>query len=154
MLKQHFQRVFALLCGILLLQSCAFVPKLEQPGIALSSVKLLESEGLTQRFQIGLSLTNPNRVALPINGMSYTLSLNGYDLIKGVSADIPTLQAYSETPVLLEGTADLFEALRLLNALMRENQPELEYRLAAKLDVQGWRPNITVNRSGVVELTR
>lgn len=153
-MMQKYRTVFAFICGILLLQSCTFLPKLEEPGIAVSSVKLLDSTGLTQRFRIGLSLTNPNRVALPINGMSYTLSLNGYDLIKGVSADIPTLQAYSETPVVLEGTADLFEALRLLNSLMREAQPELEYRLAAKLDVQGWRPNISVSRSGVVELAR
>src|SRR5690606_6768716 len=112
-----FQRLFTLFCAAMLLQACSLLPQLEEPSITVDSVKLLESTGLSQRFQIGLSLTNPNSVALPIRGMSYTLSLNGYDLVKGVSADVPRLEAYAQTPVVVEGSADMFEALRLLNAL-------------------------------------
>lgn len=154
MMLLQYRKLLTLFCAVALLQACTVLPRLEEPSIAVNSVKLMESTGLNQRFQIGLSLTNPNSVALPIKGMSYTLSLNGYDLIKGVSANIPRLEAYSETPVVVEGSADMFEALRLLSALMRESQPELNYRLAAKLDVQGWRPDVTVSRSGVVELAR
>lgn len=154
MMLLQYRKLLALFCALALLQACTMLPRLEEPGITVNSVKLLEPTGLNQRFQIGLSLTNPNSVALPIRGMSYTLSLNGYDLIKGVSANIPRLEAYSETPVVVEGSADMFEALRLLNALMRDTQPELQYRLAAKLDVQGWRPDVNVSRSGVVELAR
>lgn len=154
MMLLHYPKLLTLFCALALLQACTVLPRLEEPGITVSSVKLLESTGLNQRFRIGLSLTNPNSVALPIKGMSYTLSLNGYDLIKGVSANIPRLEAYSETSVVVEGSADMFEALRLLNALMRENQPELQYRLAAKLDVQGWRPDVNVSRTGIVELAR
>lgn len=154
MVKPCYLRFLILACGVLLLQACTVLPRLEEPGVTVNSVKLLDPTGLSQRFQIGLSLTNPNGVALPVRGMSYTLSLNGYDLIKGVRADIPRLEAYSETPVVVEGSADLLEALRLLNALMRETAPTLEYRLTAKLDVQGWRPDVNISRTGIVELAR
>lgn len=136
-----------------LLQSCAGArPGLEKPGVKVESLQVLDSKGLSQRFRIGLVLTNPNSTALPVDGISYTLSLNGADLLSGVSDQIPTLAAYSETPVSLDVSADLFAALRLLNSLTRAGEDELEYSLAAKIDLAGWRPSFNVQREGQIDL--
>lgn len=144
-----------LMLALLLLQGCASLgPQLEKPTIKINSLQLMESQGLSQGFKIGLILANPNSRSLPVQGMSYTLSLNGYDLVSGVSNQIPTLAAYSETPVVIEGSADLFSALRLLNSLASQPQNTLQYELAAKIDLQGWRPSFNISEDGMIELGR
>jgi LEA14-like dessication related protein len=151
--KPLFASSWLLLIAALLLNGCAALnPKVEAPGINITSLELLETQGLSQRFKIGLLVTNPNASALPVSGMSYTLSLNGYDLIKGVSNKIPKLPAYSETPITLEASTDMFNALRLLNSLVNKPQETLDYAFAAKFDVGSLRPPMHVKRDGKIEL--
>jgi LEA14-like dessication related protein len=134
-------------------QGCAQLnPHFENPQVTLESLEFLEQRGLSQRFRIGLRLINPNSRALAINGMSYTLSLNGFRLISGVSNRIPELAAYSETQLFLEAGTDLLEALRLLRSLTTQSQDPLHYELNAKLDLKGLAPTLNVRRIGTVNL--
>lgn len=144
----------SLLILFVLLQGCStFGPRFETPSINITSLELMESQGLSQRFKIGLVLTNPNAVALPIHGMSYTLSLNGFKLINGVSNDLPKVAAYSEVPITLEASTDLFAALRFLNSLASESARDmLQYQLDAKIDFKGLRPVMNVRHDGVIQL--
>lgn len=153
-LPSRFPAIMGLLVfSLLLLQGCAgFSPAIEKPTIKVSSLQVMESEGLSQDFRIGLLMMNPNPRPLPVTGMSYTISLNGYDLISGVSNKIPTLAAYAETPVVIEGSADLFAALRLVNSLANEPQSTLRYELSAKVDLEGWRPSFKIIEDGLIEL--
>ncbi len=138
---------------MLVLQGCTNVtPRFEAPTVKISSLKLLDSTGFNQRFRIGLLLTNPNAVSLPVAGMSYTLSLNGYDLISGVSSSIPNLIAYSETPITIDASADLVAALGLLNAVAREPLKKLQYRLIAKIEFKGWFPSVNLEKDGLIKL--
>src|SRR5690554_3170236 len=79
----------------------------DPPEVQVVSLQMLEPQGLQQRFRVGLVFLNPNASALPVKGLSYSLALNGYDLLQGVSGDIPTLSPYSETLVELELSTDL-----------------------------------------------
>lgn len=144
-----------LMLTLVLLQGCAgLTTDIAKPTLKLNSLEVMKPEGLSQRFKIGLVMTNPNSVSLPVTGMTYTLSLNGYDLVSGASDQIPTLAAYSETPVTIEGSADLFSALRLLSSLANQPQSKLQYEMAAKIDLQGWRPSFNITRDGFIELDR
>ena len=139
----------------LLLQGCAILtPSLEEPGVKISSLSLGESTGLSQKFNIGLLITNPNATAIPVVGMKYTLSLNGYDLISGVTNRIPILAAYTETPVNIEASADLVSALRLINSLANKPQDTLDYALTAKLDLKNWLFPLNVREEGQIALNR
>jgi len=138
-------------------QGCAWLnPNFESPQVTLESLELLEQRGLSQRFRIGLRLLNPNSRTLSVNGMSYTLSLNGFKLISGVSNRIPDLLAYGETRVFLQAGTDLFEALRLLRSLTAQSQDplhySLHYQLNAKLDLKGLAPTLNIRRMGTVDL--
>ncbi|MEX1034177.1 MAG: LEA type 2 family protein [Cellvibrionaceae bacterium] len=142
-----------LIVAALFLPGCAILnPKLDRPTLKVDSLTLGESTGLNQRFRIGLLLANPNSVALPVTGMSYTLNLNGYDLLSGVTNQIPTLAAYSETPVTIEASADLVSALRLINSLASKPQNQLQYQLIAKLDVKRWPLPLNITQAGRIEL--
>ncbi|MCR6652503.1 MAG: LEA type 2 family protein [Cellvibrionaceae bacterium] len=126
---------------------------LEAPKVRVDSLQLLEPRGISQRFLIGLRVINPNDRALPVRGLSYTLALNGYDLLEGVSGKVPVLEPYSETLVQVEAATDLVAALRLLNNLTRPDASQnLSYALTAKINVQGWPGRLTVKEAGEVPL--
>lgn len=153
-----YRKLFGICCAMIALalaQGCStFTPNLEEPTVKLDSLQLAESTGLSQRFKIGLLLTNPNAVSLPVKGMSYTLSLNGFDLLSGANNQIPTLEAYSETPISIDASSDLVAAIRLINSLANRPQNNLNYEFAAKIDLQGFRLPINIKRDGTINLTQ
>lgn len=138
-----------------LLISCANLGVgLEAPKIKLVSVGMLPSEGLTQRFRIGLSITNPNAVALPVRGLSYSLALNGIEVVDGVSASVGRLAAYAETPLTLEASSNLLSALRFVNDFVRNSGDKpIDYNLRATIDVEGFARRLTVHENGAIPLS-
>ena len=90
----------------------------EEPNIELISFKPLPADGFEQNFEIGLKLTNPNNFELPINGISYQLSVAGETLAHGVSADIPTIGSYSEARFVVPISTSLLGGISVIKALM------------------------------------
>jgi LEA14-like dessication related protein len=126
---------------------------LESPKVRVDSLQLLEPRGISQRFLIGLRVINPNDRALPVRGLSYTLALNGYDLLEGVSGRVPVLEPFSETLIQVEAATDLVAALRLLNNLAQPDAGQnISYALTAKISVQGLPGRLTVKEAGDVPL--
>lgn len=148
--------VLSVLCAMMcvMFTACAHLGAgLESPKVRVESIQLLEPRGISQRFLVGLRILNPNDRALPVKGLSYTLALNGIELIEGVTGKVPTLAPYSETLVEVEASTDLVAALRLLNNLTLQNASEkLSYALTAKVNVQGIPGNVTVKEAGEVPI--
>lgn len=143
--------LFVLLIG---LSGCSAIgPNLEQPTLKVTSISLGESTPLSQSFRIGLLVTNPNDVDLPVKGMNYALSLNGQKIVTGANNQIPALVAYSDTPITIEATADLLSVVRLLTSLNTDSDT-LKYQLSGKLGLSGWRLPIHINQTGDVALTQ
>jgi len=63
-------------------------PRLEPPKLVLTSIEVGAIQGLSQEFIIGVSVANPNAKALALRGVSYSLALNSFELIQGVSAEM------------------------------------------------------------------
>lgn len=145
---------FLLLFIMTALAGCAFIkPSVEPPKLALESLQLLPADGLSQRFELGLRVINPNDRPLPINGMSYHLALNGYELINGVSGNIPEIGAFSEATFKVQASANMFEALRFVNDFMGGRaRGDLNYRLRADFSVPGLLRRVSVEETGVVPL--
>jgi len=142
-----------LIALLLVLQGCAGIgQQLEQPEVKIDSLRFIPSDGLNQRFNLGLLLSNPNSVELPIAGIQYQVKLNGYDVLSGVSPDVPTLPAYSEVEVMLQGSLDLLSGLRFINSLASKPQDKLRYEFRARLDLQGLRPDVTITDEGLIDL--
>jgi LEA14-like dessication related protein len=137
-----------------MVSACAHLGNgLEPPKVRVDSLQILEPRGISQRFLVGLRVINPNDRALPVRGLSYTLTLNGYDLLEGVSGQVPVLEPFSETLVQVEAATDLVAALRLLNNLAQPNAGQnISYALTAKINVQGWPGRLTVKEEGEVPL--
>jgi len=140
---------FFLCCSLLLFQACASIdPDYEQPTVTLSSFRALPSEGGIPTFEIGLHVLNPNSTAFRLEGVVYTVSVQGHDVVKGVGKDFPVLDAYSEQTIKLTATANLLAGIRLVMDLMNSPNKDLQYQFEAKLDTGGFGRSIRVKESG------
>ncbi len=135
------------------LSACASLsPGYEEPTVTLSSFKALPSEGMVPAFEIGLRIINPNSQALNLNGIVYTISLEGYELVKGVGKDFPVIDGYSEGEVKLTAAANLLAGIRFVGDMMQSQRESMEYEFKAKLDLGGLYPSIRVRESGKIDM--
>lgn len=140
---------FLLGCSFLLINACASIdPDYEQPTVSLSSFRALPSEGGIPTFEIGLHVLNPNSTSFQLEGVVYTVSIQGHDVFKGVGKDFPVLEGYSEQTIKLTAAANLFAGIRLVMDLMNSPNESLEYEFEAKLDTGGFGRSIRVKEKG------
>lgn len=143
---------FIALC--LLLASCAAIkPKLEQPTVKVAGLQLLPAQGLLQPIEVNLLVTNPNDRDLSLRGMSYTVGIENFDVLSGVSNELPTLTAYQETPIKVVVTANVLQLVRLIEHFGRNGMKEnVDYNFSAKLDFSARLPALRVNEKGSIPL--
>jgi LEA14-like dessication related protein len=147
------KRSFAVLMAILFLSSCANLnPRIDEPVVTVTSFKILPITGTNLRFQIGLNVSNPNNFDIVVNGLSYNASVEGYDVVSGVSNQVPTLKAYDSDDIVIEAQADLFNGVRLATDILQKRKTDLNYVLEAKMDVAGILFPIYINKAGLLSL--
>ena len=145
-------RKFVVFLAVLLSSCATLSPDYEQPTVTLSSFKALPSEGMVPAFEIGLRIINPNSQPLNLQGIVYTISLEGYELVKGVGKDFPIIEGYSEGEVKLTAAANLLAGIRFVGDMMQSKGESVEYEFKAKLDVGGLYPSIKVREVGEINL--
>lgn len=138
----------------LLLASCAGLqPKLEQPSVKVTGLQLLPSQGFTQPIEVSLLIANPNDRDLTLRGISYAIGIENYDVLSGVSNELPVLSAYRETPVKVVVTANVLQIVKLLDHFSRSGaRDQVSYNFSAKLDFSAWLPALRVNEKGAIPL--
>ena len=150
-MKTHLLVTLAL---TVILSACATLsPDYEEPTVTLSSFKAIPSEGMVPSFEIGLRIINPNSQALNLDGIVYTVSLQGYELVKGVGKDFPVIEGYSEGNVKLTAAANLLAGIRFVGDMMQSEGGPVEYEFKAKLDLGGLYPSIKVRETGEINLS-
>lgn len=136
---------------ILLLGGCASLsPNYEQPVVSMSYFRPSEDN---TGFDIGLKILNPNREPLNLQGVVYTISLQGQDIIKGVGKGFEPIEGYSEGDIELSAAPNFMAGIRLLSQFMSKKESALEYEFEAKLDVGGLYPRIKVRETGQFDLS-
>ncbi|MGD2128353.1 MAG: LEA type 2 family protein [Lysobacterales bacterium] len=141
------------LCLAASIASCATLdPDYEEPTVTLTSFKALPSEGMVPSFEIGLRIINPNRQTLTLQGIVYTISLEGHELVKGVGKDFAPIEGYSQGDVHLTASANLLAGIRLIGDLARSPEQSLDYAFQARLDLGGLYPSLRIAETGTVEL--
>ena len=137
-----------LLCFFLLSACATLDPDYEEPTVVLSSFEALPAEGIAPAFRIDLRIINPNATDLNLEGIVYTVTLQGHELVKGVGKDFPVIEGYSEEVVTLTASANLLAGIRFVSELMKQPGQSLEYEFKAKLDLGGFYPSIRISESG------
>jgi LEA14-like dessication related protein len=145
-----FERFAVLLVLSFLLAGCAaLAPSYEKPQINITSFTLAPaSAGLAPRFNIGIQVINPNRAALPLKGMIYSVEVEGNRLLSGATSELPRVPGYGMVDFVIEASPDLFGSARLLGDLLSRQRDSLGYTFRARLDVGGMMPFINIEESG------
>ena len=140
-------------CLIITLAGCAsLTPEFDPPKVTVESVESLPSGGGGPRFAIKLRVANPNKQALDIAGISYSIEIMDKELVSGVTNEVPVIEGYSEEVIALEAGINLFQFLRLIAGLGKSSSDVLEYRFAAKIDFNGFIPTQRIEETGVLNL--
>ncbi len=138
---------------VALLVSCAGLQKdFKEPTVSVTSFRALALEGMALRFEIGLHVINPNRMAIVLEGMSYTVSIEGRQILAGVENDLPMIEAYGEGDITLTATADLINSISLFADLVRQPRDTFTYKFAANLDLGGIYSGIPIENEGRISL--
>lgn len=136
---------------ILFLSACATIPDdFEEPSVSVTSFAPKTSAGITPQFEIILHITNPNREPLELEGMSYTIHLDGNKVMSGVSNDLPIIEPYGEADVTLNATANLLGGFQLITGIMNQSKEHIDYEFKARLDIGAFMPRIAVVKKGTL----
>lgn len=135
---------------LIMLSACAsWWHSYEAPQINVTSFALApDSSGVAPRFLIGLQVINPNRSALPLAGMSYSVEVEGNRILSGAEPDLPRIEGYSSADIVIEASPDLLGSARLLNQLLSSQQQTLDYLFKARFDVGALLPYVTIEERG------
>ncbi len=143
------------LCGVfgllLLLAGCAGLGRqFEAPEVQLVQFRPLPSEGFEQRFAMKLRVLNPNDKALELDGLYYTVKLQGHKVVSGVSSQLPTIPAYGEGTVELEAATSLIGGFRVLSEWLSDPGRPVAYELETRLSTGWWGLPVTVTEKGEI----
>lgn len=145
---------FSVILLLVLMTACApLFSGFETPTVNVSSFRVLPGDSIVPTFEIGLHVSNPNRVPLKLQGLSYSVTLEGERVLGGVANQLPDIPAYGEGEILLEARPDLFSTLNLFNRLMNQPRDTFNFSMEALLDVGGLLPKIRVTKAGEVSLS-
>jgi LEA14-like dessication related protein len=143
----------AILFAGLLLAGCATIPSdFREPTVSLLSIRPQIENPFAPEFDLRLRVTNPNRNALEIVGMSYSISLQGRKLIDGVARELPIVPAYGEADFGLRASADLVGGIGLLGDLLDRPGEPVAFEFVADIDLGRFYPMVKVRRSGSISL--
>lgn len=140
---------------ILIVGGCASLSSnYEKPQVNITSFAFApNTAGLAPRFDIGIQIINPNRVALPFRGMTYAVEIEGYRILSGATPDIPTVPAYGQADFMIQASPDLFGSARLLGDLFSNTQRNnVKYSFSARLDAGRLLPMINIQETGELKL--
>jgi len=120
-----------------LLSGCAGLARLEQPPrVTLVGLEPVQVQFLEQRYVATLRVQNPNPVDITIDGLEYTLAINGSDFADGVSRQRITVPAYGEKTLEVGVVSTIVKLFRQIEQLANSDG-RLRYAIRGSLGLGG-----------------
>ncbi len=142
-----------ILTAVLLLSACASIaPQPDQFKVNISSIQMVESTLMEQRFVVKLRIMNRGRESVSIDGMSFDIELNGKDFASGVSNEKITIEAFSEDVLSVSVTSTIFGILRQLQGLQQKKSQPFSYEISGSIYPAGSFLNIPFKEKGEIDL--
>lgn len=143
-------RVSVIVAILAALAGCASLsPYDEAPEVNITSFTLAPAgAGVVPRFNIGIQVINPNRAALSLRGMNYSVLIDGNRILSGATADLPEVPGYGAADFTIEASPNLLGGARLMTDMLSRESSDFGYTFRARLDVGGVLRYINVEESG------
>lgn len=104
-------------------------PHFERPDVAVVGVERQGGSLREQHFLVHLRVTNPNAQSIPIEGVSYAVSIGGDEVARGETTQAVTVPARGSAAVDLPLTTNLSTGLGTLLGVLAGGGDRLEYRV-------------------------
>lgn len=142
-------RLLMFFVGLLLASCTGIRGMVEKPGVEFAGLEV-QGMGLSeQNFLVTLRLSNPNDFSITLDGVDFTLSLNGEHFASGTSREAVTLPRLGEADVRVRITTRL-DALRKLIRAQYKSGAQQEYQLNGRF-YGAWVPaGVPFERKGVL----
>lgn len=121
------------LAALTLLAGCATPIGGEPPSVTVAGLQLVEATLFEQKFALQLRVLNPNDWDLPIDGLSFTLELNGKQFARGVSNKAVVVPRFGEAVIDATAVVGIGGVLRQMDEVAKNGQDSLRYRLHGRL---------------------
>ena len=127
----------------------------ETPTVSVQSFRPAATAGGggLPTFEILLHVVNPNLAPLELAGISYTISLDNRDVIKGVGNDLPVIAGYGEGSFTVTAGFNVLAGIQLFRSLMQKDSDTFDYAFEAKLDPGAFKRKIRISDSGSISLS-
>jgi LEA14-like dessication related protein len=135
-----------------LLGGCVLAPQYAAPQLSVADVQLLSGDLWQQRLKVRMHVHNPNDRALPVQGIVYTLEVEGQPFASGESAASFIVPALGEADFDMNVTTNL--AGTFMNLLSRgADAKSLSYHLSGKVSLsQGFLRSLPFEQRGTFKL--
>lgn len=105
-----------------------------KPEVSLADIQLSGGNLLEQRVILTLRVVNPNNFEIPVQGLDFTLDVNGQALARGVGGKPVVIPSLGEALIDVNATTSLLSLLKQLKGLGKSAAGEtLAYRLKGRL---------------------
>jgi LEA14-like dessication related protein len=143
------------LAALMIISGCAGLGLgREEPTVSVQSFRAVPGQGASlPTFEIDLVVLNPDPEPLRLEGVAYSIELDGKPLLDGVSNELPRVQGYGQATVTLNAAVNVLGGIRLLNSLLGEGRDDIEYAFKARLDPEGFARDIRVTESGSLDVS-
>lgn len=140
--------------GLLQLSGCALAPKLVTPELSIVGVQLVGTDLFAQRLKVRVHVQNPNKRTLPVEGLEYTLEVDGQPFATGESAASFVVPALGSAEFDMNVTTHVAGTLiRLLTRGAESRGQAVPYRLYGKIELSsGWLRSIPFEEHGSFDL--
>lgn len=111
-------RMVLALAAMLALPACSGLgTRTQPPSVTVSDVRMGTASVMEQQYFVKLRVQNPNDTEWKVNGVSFTLDLNGQPFAKGVGGEAVTVPRFGSAVMEVEAISGLSGILRQLSSL-------------------------------------
>ncbi len=120
------------------LAACAHIAGVpRKPEISLAGLRPVQVGLVVQRFILKLRVHNPGKVDLSLDGLHFTIELNGSRFLEGTSNQSLTVPGDGEAVLEVMATATLGTTLKQLREWQRAGREAVDYRIVGDVNVVG-----------------
>ena len=148
--------IVRILPGILLLfmlGACAVMPgQSTPPRVDLVGLQVVSLDMFEQRYRVRLRIQNPNDIDLPVNGLDFSIDLNGRRFASGVSGEAIVVPRYGEAVLNVNVSSNVFRVFEQLRAIGSGKAERFSYRISGNISVANRFFKLPFEREGEVDL--
>jgi LEA14-like dessication related protein len=123
----------------------------QAPTLMVENIQVGHSDLWQQHLQVRMSVHNPNDRELPVQGLSYTLDVNGEECAHGESGASFVVPARGDAEFDMNVTANA--AAALLRMFVRGSAAPVEYRIRGKVELSsGLLRSVPFDQHGELQL--